>query len=163
MIVESSDQVSRLSWFKRFPIPRNFKVTPESRIEKGRVWPAPVDAKRVKTFEIYRYDPDSGGNPRLDTFHVDVDDCGPMVLDALFWIKNKVDSTLTFRRSCREGVGDRRMAQCQGSRRHDVGWWSGLTLPSQDVEHDVGGMDAVGDRLGTGRLDGRQTIGQEPR
>ena len=104
MIIESSDQVSRLSWLKRFPIPRNFKVTPESRIEKGRTWPAPADAKRVKAFEIYRYDPDSGGNPRLDTFHVDVDDCGPMVLDALFWIKNKVDSTLTFRRSCREGV-----------------------------------------------------------
>src|SRR5665213_2548990 len=93
MIVESSDQVSRRSWLKRFPIPRNFKVTPESRIEKGRIWPAPADAKRVKAFEIYRYDPDSGGNPRLDTFHVDVDDCGPMVLDALF-----------FRCSCREGV-----------------------------------------------------------
>ena len=48
--------------------------------------------------------PDSGGNPRLDTFHVDLDNCGPMVLDALFWIKNKVDSTRTFRRSCRECV-----------------------------------------------------------
>jgi succinate dehydrogenase / fumarate reductase, iron-sulfur subunit len=104
MIIESSDRVSRLSWFKRFPIPRNFKVTPESRIEKGRTWPAPAYAKRVKAFEIYRYDPDSGRNPHLDTFHVDVDDCGPMVLDALFWIKNKVDSTLAFRRSCREGV-----------------------------------------------------------
>ena len=42
--------------------------------------------------------------PALDIFQVDLDDCGPMVLDALFWIKNKVDSTLTFRRSCREGV-----------------------------------------------------------
>ena len=52
------------------------------------------------------------------------------------------------------------MPQCQRSRRHDVGWWGGLTLPSQDVEHDIGGMDAVGDRLGTGRLDGRQTVGQ---
>jgi len=49
---------------------------------------------RVKSFEIYRYDPDSGENPRLDTFEVDLDDCSPMVLDALFWIKNKVDSTL---------------------------------------------------------------------
>jgi succinate dehydrogenase / fumarate reductase, iron-sulfur subunit len=53
---------------------------------------------------IYRYDPDSDENPRLDTFEVDLDDCGPMVLDALIWIKNKVDSTLTFRRSCREGI-----------------------------------------------------------
>src|SRR5271169_6766879 len=52
------------------------------------------------------------------------------------------------------------MAQCQCSRRHDVGGWGGLTLPSQDVENDIGGMDAVGDRLGTGRLDGRQTVGE---
>ena len=52
------------------------------------------------------------------------------------------------------------MAQYQCSRRHDVSWWGGLTLPSQDVENDIGGMDALGDRLGTGRLDGRQTVGQ---
>ena len=104
MIIESSDQVSRFTLLKWFPVPRNFKVTPESRIEAGRTWPAPAGATRVKAFEIYRYDPDSGANPRLDTFHVDLDDCGPMVLDALFWIKNKVDPSLTFRRSCREGV-----------------------------------------------------------
>src|ERR1700685_2936990 len=52
------------------------------------------------------------------------------------------------------------MAQRKCSRRHDVGWWGGLTLPSQDVENDIGGMGTVGDRLGTGRLDGRQTVGQ---
>jgi succinate dehydrogenase / fumarate reductase iron-sulfur subunit len=61
-------------------------------------------ATRLKRLEIYRYDPDSGGNPHLDTYEVDLDDCGPIVLDALIWIKDKVDSTLTFRRSCREGV-----------------------------------------------------------
>ena len=94
MIIESSEQVSRFSWLKRFPIPRNFKVTPESRIETGRKWPVSAGAKRVKAFEIYRYDPDSCANPRVDTFHVDLDDCGPMVLDALFWIKNKVDFDL---------------------------------------------------------------------
>ena len=104
MIIESSDQVPRATLLKRFPVPRNFGVAPESRIERGKTWPAPAGAVRVKAFEIYRYDPDSGENPRLDTFEVDLDDCGPMVLDALFWIKNKVDSTLTFRRSCREGV-----------------------------------------------------------
>jgi succinate dehydrogenase / fumarate reductase, iron-sulfur subunit len=104
MIIESSDQVPRATLLKRFPIPRNFGVSPESRIECGKTWPAPARATRVQTFEIYRYDPDSGDTPRLDTFQVDLDDCGPMVLDALFWIKNKVDSTLTFRRSCREGV-----------------------------------------------------------
>ncbi len=40
----------------------------------------------------------------MDTYFVDRDDCAPMVLDALIWIKNKIDPTLTFRRSCREGV-----------------------------------------------------------
>ncbi len=104
MIIKSSDQVPRATLLKRFPIPRNFGVAQESRIERGRAWPAPDGATRVKTFVIYRYDPDSGENPRLDTFGVDLDDCGPMVLDALIWIKNKVDSTLTFRRSCREGI-----------------------------------------------------------
>jgi succinate dehydrogenase / fumarate reductase, iron-sulfur subunit len=104
MMIRSSDQVPRPTLLKRFPIPRNFGVTPESRIGRGKTWPAPDGSTCVKTFEIYRYDPDSGVNPRLDTFEVDVDDCGPMVLDALIWIKNKVDPTLTFRRSCREGI-----------------------------------------------------------
>lgn len=104
LIINSSEEVSGRLALKRFPVPRNFGVAPGSRIERGRTWPAPIDAKRLKTFEIYRYDPDSGNNPRLDTFEVDIDDCGPMVLDALIWIKNNVDSSLTFRRSCREGI-----------------------------------------------------------
>ena len=104
MIIRSSDQVPRVTALKRFPVPRNFGVSPESRIERGRTWRAPAGATRVKALEIYRYDPDSEGNPRLDIFEVDLDDCGPMLLDALIWIKNKIDSTLTFRRSCREGV-----------------------------------------------------------
>ena len=61
-------------------------------------------ATRVRRFRVYRYDPDSGENPRLDTFEVDLDHCGPMVLDALIKIKDEVDTTLAFRRSCREGV-----------------------------------------------------------
>jgi succinate dehydrogenase / fumarate reductase iron-sulfur subunit len=104
MIIRSSDQVPRITLLKRFPVPRNLGVSAQSRIERGRTWPAPAGATRVKTFEIYRYDPDSGNNPRLDLFEVDLDDCGLMVLDVLIWIKSKVDSTLTFRRSCREGV-----------------------------------------------------------
>jgi|ERR1022692_370945 succinate dehydrogenase / fumarate reductase iron-sulfur subunit len=100
MIIRSSDQISRAPLLDRFPVPKNFGVSVESRIEQGRTWPAPAGATRVKTFEIYRYDPDSGANPRLDSYEVDLDDCGPMVLDVLIWIKNKVDSTLTFRRSC---------------------------------------------------------------
>ena len=104
MIIHSSDQVSRARLLDRFPVPKNFGVSAESRIERGRTWSAPTGATRVKTFEIYRYDPDSGRNPRLDSFEVDLDDCGPMLLDVLIWIKNKIDSTLTFRRSCREGI-----------------------------------------------------------
>ncbi len=104
MIIRSSDQVPRITALKRFPVPRNFGVSPGSRIERGRAWAAPAGAVRVKALEIYRYDPDQQRNPRLDTFDVDLDDCGPMVLDALIWIKNKIDSTLAFRRSCREGI-----------------------------------------------------------
>src|SRR5690349_12703805 len=104
MIIRSSNQVPRLTWLKRFPLPTNFGVDPQSRVERGKKWTAPAAAKRVKTFEVYRYDPDSSRNPRIDSYEVDLDACGPMVLDALIWIKNAVDSTLTFRRSCREGV-----------------------------------------------------------
>lgn len=104
MIIRSPDQVPRFTLLKRFPVPRNFGVSPQSRIVRGRTWRATAGAARVKRFDIYRYDPDSNDNPRIDTFEVDLDDCGQMVLDALIWIKNKVDPTLAFRRSCREGI-----------------------------------------------------------
>ena len=58
----------------------------------------------MRVFQIYRWSPDDDENPRLDSFEVDLDDCGPMVLDALIKIKSEQDSTLTFRRSCREGI-----------------------------------------------------------
>jgi succinate dehydrogenase iron-sulfur subunit len=104
MLIRSSDQIPRASVLKRFPVPRNFNVSSESRIERGRTWPAPVGATRVKEFEVYRYDPDSNQNPRIDIYQVDLDACGPMVLDALIKIKDETDPTLTFRRSCREGI-----------------------------------------------------------
>ena len=104
MIIRSSNEMPRVTLLKRFPVPRNFGVRAESRIKSGRAWPAPKESVRTKRLEVYRYDPDTGENPRIDSYEVDLDDCGPMVLDALIWIKNKVDSTLTFRRSCREGV-----------------------------------------------------------
>ena len=81
-----------------FALPKHSKVT------AGRHYPAPAGATNVKTFKIYRYDPDTADNPRLDTYDVDMDDCGPMVLDALIKIKSETDTTLTFRRSCREGI-----------------------------------------------------------
>ncbi len=70
----------------------------------GRKHAAPAGATNLRTFRIYRWDPDSGEKPRIDSYQVDLDRCGPMVLDALIKIKNEVDSTLTFRRSCREGI-----------------------------------------------------------
>jgi succinate dehydrogenase / fumarate reductase iron-sulfur subunit len=75
-----------------------------SKIMQGKRWPVAAGAKRTTEFRVYRWNPDDGQNPRVDTYFVDRDDCGPMVLDALIWIKNKIDPTLTFRRSCREGV-----------------------------------------------------------
>ncbi|VDD90361.1 unnamed protein product [Enterobius vermicularis] len=61
--------------------------------------------KRIKTFEIYRFNPEKPETkPHLQKFDVDLDQCGTMVLDALIKIKNEVDPTLTFRRSCREGI-----------------------------------------------------------
>lgn len=80
-----------------------FILPPNSRVKKGKHFKAD-DAKNVRKFVVYRYDPDSGENPRIDTYDIDMDKCGPMVLDALIKIKNEIDPTLTFRRSCREGI-----------------------------------------------------------
>ncbi len=85
-------------------LPKNSKVT------KGAYHSAPSGAKNTRKVNVYRWDPesvDANGepkNPRVDTYEVDMDTCGPMVLDALIKIKNEVDSSLTFRRSCREGI-----------------------------------------------------------
>ncbi|MCZ6715464.1 MAG: 2Fe-2S iron-sulfur cluster-binding protein, partial [Gammaproteobacteria bacterium] len=75
-----------------------------SKVRKGETHPAPDGAGNVRRFIVYRYDPDNEDNPRLDTYEVDMDSCGPMVLDVLIKIKNEIDPTLTFRRSCREGI-----------------------------------------------------------
>jgi succinate dehydrogenase / fumarate reductase iron-sulfur subunit len=81
-----------------------FRLPANSRVTEGKVFPAPAGAKDVKRFKIYRWDPEGAGNPSLDTFEIDRAECGPMILDALIKIKNEVDATLTFRRSCREGI-----------------------------------------------------------
>lgn len=75
-----------------------------SRVQKGKTHKAPAGATNVRKFQIYRWSPDDDDNPRMDTYEVDMDTCGPMVLDALIKIKNEIDPTLTFRRSCREGI-----------------------------------------------------------
>ena len=81
-----------------------FRLPKHSRIGKGETFPAPSGAGNVKKFHVYRWSPDDDANPRIDTFEVDLDRCGPMVLDAVIHIKNEIDPTLTFRRSCREGI-----------------------------------------------------------
>lgn len=81
-----------------FTLPKN------SKVQQGKTFAKAEGAANKKTFRIYRWEPDTGENPRLDTYEIDLDKCGPMVLDAIIYIKNEIDSTLTFRRSCREGI-----------------------------------------------------------
>jgi succinate dehydrogenase / fumarate reductase iron-sulfur subunit len=81
-----------------FTLPKN------SRILRGKTWPKPEGAQEIKAFKVYRWSPDDGKNPRIDTYYIDLKTCGPMVLDAIIKIKNEIDPTLTFRRSCREGI-----------------------------------------------------------
>jgi len=81
-----------------------FTLPANSKVGKGKHWPAPKDGVHLKDFRIYRWDPDKSANPTIDEFEIDLDQCGPMVLDALIKINDLIDPTLSFRRSCREGV-----------------------------------------------------------
>jgi succinate dehydrogenase / fumarate reductase iron-sulfur subunit len=81
-----------------------FRLPANSRPVKGITHPAPQAAREVRSFRIYRFNPDADASPRIDTFVLEVRSCGPMVLDALIQIKSALDSSLTFRRSCREGI-----------------------------------------------------------
>ena len=81
-----------------------FSLPANSKVGTGTAHPAPAGARKPKTFKIYRWNPDDAQNPRVDSYTIDLADCAPMVLDALIKIKNEIDPTLTFRRSCREGI-----------------------------------------------------------
>jgi succinate dehydrogenase / fumarate reductase, iron-sulfur subunit len=81
-----------------------FTLPANSKVGEGKTYKAPTGATRVKEFKVYRWNPDDGKNPVMDTYEVDLDKCGPMVLDAIIKIKNEIDASLTFRRSCREGI-----------------------------------------------------------
>lgn len=81
-----------------FTLPKNSVLT------KGKFYKAAEGTKNIRRVEVYRWDPDTGENPRVDVYELDADSCGKKVLDAIIYIKNEIDSTLTFRRSCREGV-----------------------------------------------------------
>ncbi|MFZ1108477.1 MAG: succinate dehydrogenase iron-sulfur subunit [Rhodomicrobium sp.] len=77
-----------------------------SKVKRGKTWNQPKGGAKGqwRQFDVYRWDPETGENPHIDTYYVDVDDCGPMMLDGLLKIKNEIDPTLAFRRSCREGI-----------------------------------------------------------
>ena len=81
-------------------LPKNSKVTQGKQFECR----SPSPNADLRTFQIYRWDPDGSENPRYDRFVIDLNECGPMVLDVLIKIKSEIDTTLTFRRSCREGI-----------------------------------------------------------
>ena len=108
-----------------FTLPKNSKVT------KGKVYETNTDSKSIRTFHVYRYDPSEDSNPRMDSYEIPLDQCGPMVLDALIKIKADYDASLTFRRSCREGI-------C-GSCSHNINGLNTLacTLPIKDIEGDI--------------------------
>ncbi|MEN0654315.1 MULTISPECIES: succinate dehydrogenase iron-sulfur subunit [Hyphobacterium] len=116
-----------------------------SQPKKGKTWPKPEGATKTREFKIYRYDPESGEGPRWDHYTVDTGDCGPMLLDALIWIKNRVDPTLTFRRSCREGVcgscamniGGRNTIACTKGMDEFSGTITIAPLPHQPVVKDL--------------------------
>ncbi|MEJ0040612.1 MAG: succinate dehydrogenase iron-sulfur subunit [Gammaproteobacteria bacterium] len=83
----------------QFILPKNSKVNPNGKVHKAR-----GGAGEIRTFKVYRFDPSSGENPRIDTFEIETKSCGPMVLDGLIQIKSAIDASVTFRRSCREGI-----------------------------------------------------------
>ncbi len=109
----------------------SFTLPANSKISANGTAFGSAGATRVKKFTVYRYDPDSGQNPRYDTFEIDLDKCGPMVLDALIKMKSEMDPTLTFRRSCREGI-------C-GSCAMNINGRNGLacTMAIEDLAGDV--------------------------
>jgi succinate dehydrogenase / fumarate reductase iron-sulfur subunit len=108
-----------------FTLPANSKVKP------GKKHVAPASATKPKTFKIYRWSPDDDANPSLDEYPIDLANCGPMVLDALIHIKNNIDSTLTFRRSCREGICGSCAMNIDGTNT------LACTKPIEDVKGDV--------------------------
>ena len=84
----------------QFTLPKNSQIRP------GKIWNKPERKSQGKwrKFDVYRWNPEGGQNPSIDSYHIDLKDCGPMVLDGLIKIKNEIDPTLAFRRSCREGI-----------------------------------------------------------
>jgi len=108
-----------------------FTLPANSIVKKGKTFDAPDGATRTKKFEIYRYDSSDEKNPSVDTYFVNLDTCGPMILDALIKIKSEIDPTLSFRRSCREGICGSCAMNIDGSNT------LACTMAIEDVEGDV--------------------------
>src|ERR1700750_3355975 len=108
-----------------FTLPKN------SKVQKGKKFAAKSGAKDIRTFRIYRWNPDDKQNPSIDEYDVDMATCGPMILDALIKIKNEIDATLTFRRSCREGICGSCAMNIDGTNT------LACTKPIEDVKGDV--------------------------
>jgi succinate dehydrogenase / fumarate reductase iron-sulfur subunit len=108
-----------------------FRLPKNSRIGKGKHFAAKGEATNVRVFRVYRWNPDDGANPRIDSYEVDLDQCGPMVLDAIIKIKNEIDPTLTFRRSCREGICGSCAMNIDGTNT------LACTMPIADIRGDI--------------------------
>ena len=81
-----------------------FNLPSNSKILKGNYFKNKTEWQNIKKVHIYRWDPDKKENPKIDTFEVDITKCGNKVLDILNKIKNEIDPSLTYRRSCAHGV-----------------------------------------------------------
>ena len=71
-----------------------------SKVKKGKYYKDTTESKNIRKVNIYRWDPSSGENPRIDTYEVDMDNCPSKVLDLLNKIKgisdrNALDSVKT--------------------------------------------------------------------
>ncbi|MBC7711440.1 MAG: succinate dehydrogenase iron-sulfur subunit [Rhizobacter sp.] len=98
-----------------------------------------------RTFEIYRYDPDADAKPYMKTYEVELDGSERMLLDVLMKLK-KQDDSISFRRSCREGV-------C-GSDAMNINGKNGLacltnmlTLPNKITLRPLPGLPVVRDLI----------------
>ncbi len=123
-----------------------FSLPMNSRVSKGKTWAGAEGSNNVRKFNIYRWDPDTKDQPRMDTYEVDMDSCGPMLLHALLKIKDEIDGTLTLRRSCREGIcgscsmninGTNTLACTQSLNDLDPGEVNIYPLPHMEVVKDL--------------------------
>ena len=79
-------------------------LSENSQIKKGKYFKDKTGSKNLRKVNVYRWDPSTGENPRIDSYEVDMDNCPSKVLDVLNKIKNEIDPTVTYRRSCAHGV-----------------------------------------------------------